>query len=813
MNKYDRNISVLESCLPGFATWLATQPDNHEFKLAPTLSDYPDLLFTTGHHQGLLYGVDNPMELARSTSENNLKSKPRIVFLFGLGLGYRAQVIASGLSPGQTMFVVEENPQVVKMALSQTDFSVLVANNTMIFLQPDRPLLQRFAKDLAELYRRNAMSVIVDETCRGYYSSDFIDCIEGFQFTIRSEAGKRNALFKHGGQAVENEIVNLPLTLLAQGIGALKGCLSGIPALVISAGPSLAENVHLLPQVVGHAAVIATAPVLRLLTAYDIRPDLIGILDYTPDNYTVLRDVYGTEDIPLAFLEGTYPRVIREYQGELISVLHTYGSVRKWLTPLLAHHDHLQAGTNVGAFCLQLAIYLGADPIILVGQDLAFPDRTTHSEGVVGRRSIKPQSYTPDQIRLESVTGGKVLSTITMASYLDEFNQIIELNPATYINTSHNGARIRGTMEMSLKKALARYCPRTHRFNNIISKTSTGQTNAISEIAQELHSLEKELKNLEVVVKKALDFAQDIKDLVGRVSGPQESELLKLLKAHSAYTNGAIKYVQAIEPLRQYLAEPLSNMKNNDSCFLPGKNWRETIALNLSRNGALLTSFRQGTTRLGAVVSQARSELEEVTEIVGDSDRNSAGPDFDRAASTWTRLGRLNRAWACRRQALAARPDSTETVMETARLCLQRERPRQAMEILQRLLSEKPELTEIAGLIKEAEATAHHWLTSSENLLSQNDWVGSLINIRKFLAYEPTSRKAREIESLCLEERQKKIESALTRGCLANSNETAPGRATRTDTATEPGAPAPLEEQLEQNDVSCLNGSKECCLP
>lgn len=812
MNKYDKNMAVLKSCLPGFAKWLDTTPARTEFDLAPTPSNHPDLLYTAGPQPRLLYDVDHPQEQASPVVENILAKKPKVILLFGLGLGYLAESLASRLTPGQTMFIVEENPQVIRLALGQVDLCLPMARNTMFFIQPDRPGLERFAKDLAEPYRQGEMAIVVDEKCRGYFSSDFVDSIQRFHLIIRSEAGKRQALFKHGGQAVENELVNLPLTLLARDLGALKGCLAGIPALVISAGPSLAHQVHLLSQAAGKAALIATAPVLRLLLSYDVRPDLVGILDYTADNHTVLRDVYGTEDVPLVFLEGTYPQVIRDYQGDLISALHTHGPIRKWLAPFLGQRGHLATGTNVGAFCLQLAIYLGAAPIILVGQDLAFTDRTSHSEGVVGRRIINHQTGSPDQILVESVDGGQVLSSITMGSYLDEFNQIITLNPGTYINTSPNGARIRGTLEMPLAEALPRFCPGSQSITDLLRQTSTTENNAMSEIGEKLGALEKELQDLDIVAAKAHDFARDIKTLLNRVTTPQDPELLKLLRAHSAYTAGAIDYVRAIGPLRQYLAEPLSNMMENGLHFQHGEDWRETITTHLNRQEELLTAVSQGATRLDAVACQARTELQELAEILSSRNNQASGPDLNRAAMTWTRLGRLHQAWVCRRQALAAQPDSTETALEAARLCLQRERPRLAMEMLRRLAAQTTGSADITCLMKEIDSRTSNWLASAQNSLDHNDWVSALLNARKYLSFEPTNHTALEIEALCLEERRKRIESArAAKGHIPETTSVAIESAEQVlEQADVPAAPLPLTGPLDLNEESALPGSKEC---
>ena len=704
------------------------------------------------------------------------------------------------------------------MALKQVDLSLPMAQNTVLFLQPDRPGLERFARDLAEQYRQGQLAIVVDEKCRAYFSADFLDNIQRFHFVIRSEAGKRQAFFRHGDRALENGNRQPAFDLAGQGLRHVKGQ----PGRYAGPGdfrrpvPWATKSIY-CPEPWGKAALIATAPVLRLLTSYDVRPDLVGILDYSPDNYTVLRDVYGTEDVPLVFLEGTYPRVIREYQGELISVLHTHGPVRKWLAPFLAQREHLPAGTNVGSFCLQLAIYLGADPIILVGQDLAFPEQTTHSEGVVGCRSVNFQADSPDHIRLDSVAGGQVLSTITLATYLEEFNQIIKLNPRTYVNTAPKGARINGTLEMPLEEAIERYCRQNRNIAGVFREAPTFGTTTMSEVARELGSLEKEMVNLKVVVEKALIFSHDIRSLLDRDISPQDHELLNLINVHAQYTSGAVKYVRAIGPLRQYLAEPLSKMKTRELHFTPDLDWRETIREYLDDKETMMAAVSKGTSRLSEVVGRSRSELEEVVDIMEGRLSDSSARTLNRAALIWTRLGRLNQAWTCRRQALAARPDSVKTVLEAARLCLQRERPRQAVEMLRHFSPGQAEPVELTGLINEAESAAQTWLASAESLLNNNDWVSALINVRKYLAYEPADPKARKIEALCLEKRGQRIRDGQANLKPDNDGFREADPTVRTDLSCGPGDRAqvapPLADHSDGNEGPLLPGPKECRWP
>ena len=102
LHKFVKNMAILRSCQPGFAKWLEAGPPGTEFELAPTGSRHPDLQFTKGLETSLVYGVEDPRELARNAPEINLNDHAKVILLFGLGLGYLAISLISRLCPWPT---------------------------------------------------------------------------------------------------------------------------------------------------------------------------------------------------------------------------------------------------------------------------------------------------------------------------------------------------------------------------------------------------------------------------------------------------------------------------------------------------------------------------------------------------------------------------------------------------------------------------------------------------------------------------------------------------------------------------------------
>lgn len=182
---------------------------------------------------------------------------------------------------------------------------------------------------------------------------------------------------------MRNQIMNLDRYVQSQGIDDLAGTCEGRPAIVVSAGPSLRRNIHLLeqPWVRQKFVIIAVQTVLKPLLARGIKPHYVTALDYHEISKRFYEGLTAedVEGVTLVAEAKGNPAILDAWPGAMRSPKDTC------LSKLLGEHDDnrgpIKPGATVAHLAYYLARHLGCDPVVLIGQDLAFTDGQYYASG------------------------------------------------------------------------------------------------------------------------------------------------------------------------------------------------------------------------------------------------------------------------------------------------------------------------------------------------------------------------------------------------------------------------------------------------
>ena len=193
-----------------------------------------------------------------------------------------------------------------------------------------------------------------------------------------------STLFELGPLWARNGIRNYPHVANNPMIDDLSQAFSGLPLIVVGAGPSLSKNIELLKQAKGKAIVLAVNRTLRSLQNAGIHPHFTIALE--------ARDVRSQFDgidlsqIPGILLATTVDRNLFELPANGFISYYTQLHVDGWMfKPEDQRHEVLSQGT-VSHSAFSLGLRWGCDPIIFVGQDLSFPGgQYYHEDGADGQ--------------------------------------------------------------------------------------------------------------------------------------------------------------------------------------------------------------------------------------------------------------------------------------------------------------------------------------------------------------------------------------------------------------------------------------------
>ena len=237
----------------------------------------------------------------------------------------------------------------------------------------------------------------------------------------------------------------------------------GKPAILVSAGPSLEyelENLRYIKEK-GLAYIFSVGSAINTLVEYDIYPD--AALTYDPQNHNpiVFKKMLekGIKTIPMVFGTISGYGTAQSYTGPKLHFINSKDTIAPYFFKL---EDGEEADTvfdagSIAVAGLQLLHKLGADPIILVGQNLAYKDKRMYSAGIdygLGSSELD-NKYLESSFMVKDVEGKAVYTSGILNHYRQEIEKYIGYYEIrNIINTTKGGAAISGTIYSPLEDVM-----------------------------------------------------------------------------------------------------------------------------------------------------------------------------------------------------------------------------------------------------------------------------------------------------------------------------------------------------------------------
>lgn len=307
----------------------------------------------------------------------------------------------------------------------------------------------------------------------------------------------RATLTAFGRSWVTQTLENAPSLAAMKPLGSIGSRFRGMPAIIVSAGPSLADNIRDLRLARGRSLIIAVNRAVGALQAADIEPDIVVV----GDSQDVSPHLVAGSAGPLGALlvrPSCHPNVVSTAAHHKL----VYGTTlphEAWLFETLGNERLVEPGGSVAHAAFGVACLLDCNPLIFVGQDLALKDGAYYSTETHSsidapldtlRVSTDGTSFLWDSpiertdsyfVRSEPVTkvpgysGGTVVTTASLHQFLRSFEALVAAQGTarTIINATEGGARIAGTVQMRLRDA-TRGLLRQKLDTTITAATGTG---------------------------------------------------------------------------------------------------------------------------------------------------------------------------------------------------------------------------------------------------------------------------------------------------------------------------------------------------
>lgn len=259
-----------------------------------------------------------------------------------------------------------------------------------------------------------------------------------------------NVRFLGGKLFLNNYFTNLFWIAKNPGIDQFLNLFSpNTPVVIVGSGPSLDKNINDLQKMQKNCVVIAAGSAMAALKKANIVPHILCVVDPTDKMYEVIKDSFFSETVLLVSAAVNH-KIVANYPGRMI--FFNSNDTPKWkeLRQLLPKTRALMQAASVSTCAVDFARLCGSRKIILVGQDLSYPNgEKHHAEGVnTGSYSDKEiPVMVPGYYGNEVVTYKQLKVIIDFfASFAGNFPQI------DFINATEGGAHIGNFRQQSLNE-------------------------------------------------------------------------------------------------------------------------------------------------------------------------------------------------------------------------------------------------------------------------------------------------------------------------------------------------------------------------
>jgi hypothetical protein len=495
-----------------------------------------------------LHSRYEPVEEARKLIDALDFGKHIAFYVHGFGLGYHLELLFERSGSEAVFFVFEPDLLLLRTAFEHRDLSKLIESGRVhFFTQPDKAdLLTRLTPHTAMLSLGVAT---VAHPPSLQVAAEFHRQIQ--QWIGEYDAYARtslNTLLLNSARTLENIARNIGWYAAAPSLERLRDRFRGRPAIVVSAGPSLRKNKHLLKDLQDRAVIVAVQTTFQPLLQMGVEPHFVTSLDYheiCTRFFENLPDLGRPVRTELVAEPKATSAVFRLNPGpvSLLGNEHAESLLRE----LRPAKPELPAGATVAHLAYYLAEFLGCDPIIFIGQDLGFGDGLCYAPGTSYEDVWRPElgrfctveMKQWEQIvrerfilrRIPDYQGGPMYTEERLFTYLQQFERDFLRSKRTIIDATEGGAAKRGATTMPLRDAIDRFC--TTPFAIDLSDHPGPDWSRLPACADSLRRRQAEAAEVERISRQTLPLLEEIRDhaddqdrvnaLIARIDGLRAS--------------------------------------------------------------------------------------------------------------------------------------------------------------------------------------------------------------------------------------------------------------------------------------------------
>ncbi|WP_338707161.1 MULTISPECIES: motility associated factor glycosyltransferase family protein [Paenibacillus] len=522
MNLLNRNIEIL-SANPDH--WIGA-PDENELKQSSVEVDSEGKeLFLDGNKVFTLKS-----DFDASNRPNPLKRE--LIFVVGIQSVEEINKVIELMGNESLLVIIEPNGSLFNYSLNQKDLSFLHTTTGAVLFADKISNLSLFLDKFLSMNAIFYMKTIKFYFTHFYREQDIQSSLAIIR-VIKEIVNYKTMLY---GNSVEDSLIGLKHHMMnlkhltrSKDVSLLKNKMRDVPAVVVAAGPSLNKNLEQLHDLKDNVIIIAVDTIAQRLCDEGIIPDFICSIERGIETYTYFYEgktypVHSTLVAPLVL----YPEIFEEHPGELIIPMRGNVGEFIWLKDVLGLNG--DSSISIGLSCAHVAFgiaeHIGASPIILLGQDLAYGESVgeTHAGGTIyDDKELTSSMFSKiDELETEGYYGGTVPTTETWNTFRTWFEIEIATKKLDVINATEGGAKIAYAQQLSLAEVGRKYC--------------NSRIKPVPEILQEIDNYPLEIQQMKQAMREQYKYFLDIK-----LQFEKQQKQVRRLKINKNFSKAELK--------------------------------------------------------------------------------------------------------------------------------------------------------------------------------------------------------------------------------------------------------------------------------
>ena len=400
--------------------------------------------------------LNNPREAIKHNLKINIKEEMRpndIIVVFGLGLGYLLDEVFTTYP--SRIFVYEPDLNLMHFVLSNVDISEHLSSGR-VYITND---LDELIKKLETTYiSKDKLEIVYLQNYAIVRNKELLIMTQRAFEACKSKLVDVNTIAKFSERWLVNTMNNISSVNNGEAylLSDLENKFIGQTAMILGAGPSLADNIQRIKMHRSRFVIFAVNKVVKYLEQNNIIPDFVVCLDAGNMDRTIEANPHYLSQINcIVDMRADKTLFAKPFKKIFVNFSDTDFIVTKLAksNPFMKIYE--SGGTST-IMALVAAAKLGFSKIVLAGIDLAFKDSMVYADGEtmnrVSQEEIIVDKVKQNLVQVKSVTGATVYTREDYQAFIHQFGEVIKLlgNPNVYSLTTF-GAEIKGVRAVNFE--------------------------------------------------------------------------------------------------------------------------------------------------------------------------------------------------------------------------------------------------------------------------------------------------------------------------------------------------------------------------